>query len=67
MKMRLKVSSVKWRPCCLGLNVLTKVDTIVVWINQVFSKLKLLDFHYYAREEITWQKQVHVPATFYNF
>ena len=23
-KMRLKVSSAKWRPCCLGLNVLTK-------------------------------------------
>ena len=23
MKMRLKVSSVKWRPFCLGLNVLT--------------------------------------------
>ena len=36
-KMRLKVSSAKWRPCCLGLNVLTwnaverTVEISVIW------------------------------------
>ena len=32
-KMHLKVSSAKWRPCCLGLNVLT--DIMLTWTFQV--------------------------------
>ena len=30
-KMRLKVSSAKWRPCCLGLNVLTACTQRLSW------------------------------------
>ena len=30
-KMHLKVSSAKWRPCCLGLNVLTRSSHLLLW------------------------------------
>ena len=36
-KMRLKESSAKWRPCCLGLNVLTSPNCLVIvtkWLIQ---------------------------------
>ena len=35
MKMRLKVSSAKWRPFCLGLNVLKEVDLQTIPVNIV--------------------------------
>ena len=40
-KMRLKVSSAKWRPCCLGLNVLSPCRVVrshsIIWLQYVFS------------------------------
>ena len=30
-KMRLKMLSAKWRPCCLGLNVLTRSSHLLLW------------------------------------
>ena len=43
-KMHLKMSSAKWRPFCLGLNVLTYVSVIPLWPHcmQMFSKLLTL-------------------------
>ena len=38
-KMRLKVSSAKWRPFCLGLNVLSQTNIFKVWLNQHIKSL----------------------------
>ena len=46
-KMRLKMSSAKWRPCCLGLNVLMKTD--VFWPKfhwNLFPKVQLTIRHH---------------------
>ena len=54
-KMRLKVSSAKWRPCCLGLNVLT-------WI------LRLPRYH--ASYECVWHSCTKIkmsPGSWINF
>ena len=45
-KMRLKVSSVKWRPCCLGLNVLTSIDLWACITNNTNKNYGMYsDFH----------------------
>ena len=36
-KMHLKMSSGKWRPCCLGLNVLNKSYFILYFLNTFFA------------------------------
>ena len=55
-KMRLKVSSAKWRSCCLGLNVLIKhhhckdID-IMTW--------QRFPHHWFSARAITWMSPVY--------
>ena len=39
-KMRLKVSTAKWRPFCLGLNVLKGRSSVIYWSTRMKHKLK---------------------------
>ena len=53
-KMHLKLSSAKWQPLCLGLNVLTRF-TNLSFSHAVFpSELKLLWCHLYTKQKIQW-------------
>ena len=42
MKMRLKVSAAKWRPFCLGLNVLIPYKIILYFVNLIFMSAIVL-------------------------
>ena len=61
-KMRLKVSSAKWRPCCLGLNMLTHwllVTVVAILYKSVISKHMLRNKFMSASCEIAlrWMPQ----------
>ena len=50
--MRLKVSSAKWRPFCLGLNVLIRMDWAMhKWHNSMDNALEL---HLFCTKFLTW-------------
>ena len=42
-KIRLKVSSAKWRPFCLGLNVLMQLSYVVLWAEMQFQSIYTID------------------------
>ena len=54
-KMRLKVSSAKWRPCCLGLNVLTHISPRIVSLVSPGAVRKIARFttHMYITKNMT--------------
>ena len=60
-KMRLKVSSVKRRPFCLGLNVLIGLDRNVTNITTHTIIWKFLTFYLQPNfKQTTWEQHIHI-------